>query len=75
MNPVSGQTVEEDGVYSTEWGREELLKRGDKFPSDLMLGNTEWNLESLPTTEQQTVLEDESLPLRKKHVHVRRDSK
>ncbi|MBB6674478.1 transposase [Cohnella nanjingensis] len=42
MNPVSGEPVEVDGVYKNEWGREEELKRGDLFPADVMLGNTEW---------------------------------
>jgi hypothetical protein len=52
MEPVSSETVETDGVYTTEWGREQLLKRGDQFPSDLMLGDTEWKLDRLPNEEQ-----------------------
>lgn len=47
MNPVSGEKVETDGIYQTEWGREELLKRGDPFPSDVMMGDTEWKLAGL----------------------------
>ncbi|BBI31474.1 transposase [Cohnella abietis] len=43
MDPVSGEKVEVDGVYKNEWGREQELKRGDKFPSDVMLGETEWS--------------------------------
>ncbi len=47
MEPVSGQKVEVNGVYENEWGREEKLMRGDTFPADLMLGNTEWKLSEL----------------------------
>jgi len=47
MDPVSGEKVEVDGVYEDEWGREERLKRGDLFPADLALGNTEWRLTEL----------------------------
>jgi hypothetical protein len=44
MDPVSGEKVEVDGVYSNEWGQEEKLKRGDVFPSNLIMGTTEWSL-------------------------------
>lgn len=44
MHPVSGEHVEVDGVYKNEWGREIVLKRGDEFPADLVLGKTEWRL-------------------------------
>jgi hypothetical protein len=44
MKPLSGERVEVDGVYENEWGAEEQLKRGDLFPSDLMMGETEWEL-------------------------------
>ncbi|GGG23603.1 transposase [Paenibacillus abyssi] len=47
MNPVSGEKVEVDGIYQTEWGREEELKRGERFPADPILGNTEWDLKEL----------------------------
>lgn len=56
MNPYSGERVETDGIYMTEWGREELLKRGDVFPSDVMMGDTEWKWVSLPTDEQQQAI-------------------
>ncbi|GIQ67779.1 hypothetical protein DUZ99_11925 [Xylanibacillus composti] len=56
MNPYSGERVETDGIYMTEWGREELLKRGDVFPSDVMIGDTEWKLVSLPTDEEQQAI-------------------
>ncbi|MFD0589538.1 transposase [Paenibacillus sp. GCM10027627] len=42
MNPISGESVESDGVYRNEWGRDEKLERGDVFPADPMLGTTEW---------------------------------
>jgi hypothetical protein len=44
MEPVTGQKVEVDGVYENEFGQELELKRGDTFPADLILGNTEWTL-------------------------------
>ncbi|XEC95441.1 transposase [Paenibacillus tarimensis] len=47
MPPMSGEKVEVDGVYKTEWGREEELKRGDTFPADPVMGNTEWVLTEL----------------------------
>ncbi|QGQ96452.1 hypothetical protein EHS13_16955 [Paenibacillus psychroresistens] len=59
MDPVSSEDVETDGVYTTEWGREQLLKRGDKFPSDVMMGDTEWKLDRLPNEEQKEKLNHE----------------
>jgi hypothetical protein len=59
MNPMSGERVETDGVYETEWGRQELLKRGDQFPSDVMLGDTEWRLVSLPSDGQMNKIINE----------------
>lgn len=44
LEPLSGEAVEVDGVYKTEWGREQELKRGDEFPFDPVLGSTEWEL-------------------------------
>ncbi len=44
MLPVSREEVEVDGVYTNEWGREEVLHRGQDFPADPMLGTTEWQL-------------------------------
>ncbi|ANE46979.1 hypothetical protein SY83_12625 [Paenibacillus swuensis] len=54
MDPVSGEKVEVSGVYETEWGREEYLERGETFPADVMLGNTEWNMIQYPMDEQHT---------------------
>nr|WP_239616129.1 transposase [Cohnella mopanensis] len=42
MEPMSGEKVEVDGVYENEAGQEVTLKRGDTFPADLILGETEW---------------------------------
>ncbi|RKN64298.1 transposase [Paenibacillus ginsengarvi] len=44
MNPISGEPVEVDGVYSNEWGREQFLQKGDVFPADPQLGTTGWEL-------------------------------
>ncbi|WP_028544737.1 hypothetical protein [Paenibacillus taiwanensis] len=44
MNPVSREKVEVDGIYTNEWGREEVLHRGQHYPSDPQLGATEWEL-------------------------------
>jgi hypothetical protein len=44
MNPMSGEHVEVDGVYKNEWGRQVQMARGDVFPADPVLGNTEWQL-------------------------------
>jgi hypothetical protein len=44
MNPLSGEPVEIDGVYSNEWGREQFFRRGDVFDADPMLGTTAWEL-------------------------------
>lgn len=47
MEPMSGEPVETDGVYMNEWGREVYLSRGELFPADPQLGNTEWKLVGL----------------------------
>lgn len=44
MNPFSGEKVDVDGLYKNEVGQEIELKRGDEFPSDLILGHTEYTL-------------------------------
>ncbi|MEX1029434.1 MAG: hypothetical protein WDZ91_05220 [Paenibacillaceae bacterium] len=75
MSPVSGEKVEAEGIYSNEWGREELMKHGDRFPSDLMMGNTEWELTELPSEDQQEKIDDPSKDMRDKHLHIRRNAK
>ncbi|WP_201008991.1 transposase [Paenibacillus glycanilyticus] len=47
MEPMSGEHVEVSGVYKNEIGRVEKLERGDVFPADLQIGNTEWELVEL----------------------------
>lgn len=49
MEPLSGEPVETDGVYTNEWGRESFFKRGDVFPADPQLGTTAWKLVRLET--------------------------
>ncbi|NRF97290.1 transposase [Paenibacillus dendritiformis] len=44
MHPMSRDRVEVDGIYANEWGREEVLHRGQHFPSDPQLGASEWEL-------------------------------
>jgi hypothetical protein len=76
MNPMTGEEVETDGVYSNEAGREELLKRGDEFPADLTLGKTEWELTSLPLASQMQELNKNTRSQNnKKRVHVDRGDK
>lgn len=76
MDPYSGEEVETDGVYANEWGREETLKRGDVFPADPTLGNTEWELVSLPLESQESELYKYEAPEnKKKRVHMDRQDK
>lgn len=51
MNPMSGEKVEVDGVYANESGQESTFKRGDEFPSDLVLGKTTWELKGFSLNE------------------------
>lgn len=44
MLPVSREIVEVEGVYTDELGRENYLQKGEEFPADLVLGETEWKL-------------------------------
>ncbi len=47
MLPVSREKVETDGVYRDESGREELLQKGEEFPTDPVYGTVEWELTEL----------------------------
>lgn len=38
----TGQWVEYDGVYLSEWGDDLLLVQGDLFPSHPQMGETSW---------------------------------
>lgn len=53
MNPMSGETVETDGVYADEDGHEVTLKRGDTFPADVILGRTTWELKGFKLNETE----------------------
>lgn len=75
MNPVSGEEVETDGIYENEWGREETLKRGDEFPFDPMMGQTEWELVSLPLESQEEEMYKNTKPNTKPRLHIDRGDK
>lgn len=75
MNPVSGDEVETDGIYSNEWGREETLKRGDEFPYDPTMGQTEWDLTSLLLESQERDMYKNTKGNTKKRLHVDRGDK
>jgi len=51
MNPLSGEKVDTDGIYADESGHEMAFKRGDEFPSDLVLGKTTWELKGFSLQE------------------------
>ncbi|MEK8131177.1 hypothetical protein WMW72_25045 [Paenibacillus filicis] len=70
MQPVSGEEVETDGIYENEWGREETLKRGDEFPYDPVMGQTEWELTSLALESQENELYQDTKPNTKKRMHL-----
>ncbi|AZN39434.1 transposase [Paenibacillus albus] len=65
MDPVSGEPVEVDGVYTNELGREEHLKRGDVFPADPQIGTTEWELTQLAFDNHHEGKTDERLTPKK----------
>ncbi|SDD78515.1 hypothetical protein SAMN02799630_04035 [Paenibacillus sp. UNCCL117] len=70
MQPVSGEEVETDGIYENEWGREETLKRGDEFPFDPVMGQTEWELTSLALESQEDDMYKDTKPNTKKRMHL-----
>ncbi|WP_159887233.1 hypothetical protein [Paenibacillus puerhi] len=70
MQPVSGEEVETDGIYENEWGREETLKRGDEFPYDPVLGQTEWELTSLALESQENEMYKDTKANTKKRMHL-----
>lgn len=75
MNPVSSEEVETDGIYENEWGREETLKRGDEFPYDPVLGQTEWELVSLPLESQEQEMYKDNSQNTKPRLHIDRQDK
>ena len=44
MNPLSGDTVETNGVYRDPYGHEVQLKAGEQFPMDPQYGKVEFEL-------------------------------
>ncbi|MFB6366876.1 hypothetical protein ACFCP7_23005 [Paenibacillus elgii] len=75
MPPVSGEEVETDGIYENEWGREETLKRGDEFPYDEAMGQTEWELVSLPLESQEGEMYKNTKNNTKPRLHIDRGDK
>jgi hypothetical protein len=69
MNPMTGEEVETTGIYENEAGREETLERGDSFPADLTLGNTEWELVSLPLMSQEAEFEKKPNTEKRQHIN------
>lgn len=53
MNPISGDPVETDGVYRSQYGHEVELSEGDEFPMDPQLGSVEYELIALPGLDPQ----------------------
>jgi len=51
MDPLSGEKVSTDGIYADESGHEQAFKRGDEFPSDIVLGKTIWELKGFSLQE------------------------
>jgi hypothetical protein len=66
MNPMTGDTVETDGIYANEYGQEVTLKRGDEFPADLILGRTAWELQGFANEAEIDHNQTENHPLRKR---------
>ncbi|SDO68973.1 hypothetical protein SAMN04487897_11991 [Paenibacillus sp. yr247] len=66
MNPMTGDTVETDGIYANETGQEVTLKRGDEFPADLILGRTTWELQGFANEAEIDHNQTENQPLRKR---------
>jgi hypothetical protein len=69
MEPMSGEEVETDGIYENEWGREETLKRGDEFPFDPVMGQTEWKLSSLVLESQEQEMYEDTTGNAKRRLH------
>lgn len=61
MLPMSTETVEVEGVYENEEGRELYLRIGEEFPSDVVLGKTEWQLTELALEDHSEGRTDERL--------------
>ncbi|NOV02916.1 hypothetical protein [Paenibacillus planticolens] len=66
MDPMTGDTVETDGVYANEAGQEVTLKRGNEFPADLVLGRTTWELQGFAEEAEIDHDQTELNPMRKR---------
>jgi len=53
-HPKTGDIVQQSGVYVSEWGRVEILKKGKKFPKDPVMGAASWKLAHYPFDSQIT---------------------
>jgi hypothetical protein len=73
MDYYSGEKVETDGIYANESGQETALKRGDEFPSDLILGKTTWELKGFSLQEGE--IDHRSVQNTKPRAHVDRGDK
>ena len=47
MDPMTGDTVETDGIYANEAGQEVTLKRGDEFPGRSYFGPNDLGIAGL----------------------------
>ena len=74
MNPISGEPVEVEGVYSNEWGREEYMRKGDVFPADPQLGTTAWELVRFSADSITSETEHDHLNLQDKNKQSGHDS-
>ena len=66
MDPMTGDTVETDGIYANEAGQEVTLKRGDQFPADLVLGRSTYELQGFAEEAEIDHDQSELNPMRKR---------
>lgn len=66
MDPMTGDTVETDGIYANEAGQEVTLKRGDEFPADLVLGRSTYELQGFADEAEIDHDQSELNPMRKR---------
>ncbi|OCT15947.1 hypothetical protein A8709_10020 [Paenibacillus pectinilyticus] len=66
MDPMTGDTVETDGIYANESGQEITLKRGDEFPADPVLGRTTYELQGFADEAEIDHDQSELNPMRKR---------
>jgi hypothetical protein len=73
MDPLSGEKVDADGIYADESGHEQAFKRGDEFPSDIILGKTTWEPKGFSLQEGE--LDHRGIQNTKTRAHVDRGDK